>query len=166
LTELWIILAVLVTLLLTGMPIAFVLGIAATVAILVDPSVPAGVVALATTGGVARFPLVAIILFMLTGEIMNRTTIAERLISLASALVGSIRGGLAHVNIMTSLLFSEISGTATADAAAIGSIMIPQMKKRGFPVAFAAAVTATSATMAILMPPSFNLILYGVIAEV
>jgi C4-dicarboxylate transporter, DctM subunit len=166
LTELWVILAVLVTLLLTGMPIAFVLGIAATVAILVDPSVPAGVVALATTGGVARFPLVAIILFMLTGEIMNRTTIAERLISLASALVGSIRGGLAHVNIMTSLLFSEISGTATADAAAIGSIMIPQMKKRGFPVAFAAAVTATSATMAILMPPSLNLILYGVIAEV
>lgn len=165
-TEMWIILAILVTLLLTGMPIAFVLGISAAAAVLLDPSVPAGVIALSTTGGVAQFPLVAIILFMLTGEIMNRTTIAERLISLASALVGSIRGGLAHVNIMTSLLFSEISGTATADAAAIGSIMIPQMKKRGFPVAFAAAVTASSATMAILMPPSLNLILYGVIAEV
>lgn len=165
-TELWIILAILVTLLLTGMPIAFVLGIAATAVILFDPAVPAGVVALSMTGGVAKFPLVAIILFMLTGEIMNKTTIAERLIGLATALVGSIRGGLAHVNIMTSLLFSEISGTATADAAAIGSIMIPQMRKRGFPAAFAAAVTASSATMAILMPPSLNLILYGVIAEV
>lgn len=165
-TELWIILAILVTLLLTGMPIAFVLGIAATAAVLFDPAVPAGVVALSMTGGVAKFPLVAIILFMLTGEIMNKTTIAERLIGLASALVGSVRGGLAHVNIMTSLLFSEISGTATADAAAIGSIMIPQMRKRGFPAAFAAAVTASSATMAILMPPSLNLILYGVIAEV
>jgi tripartite ATP-independent transporter DctM subunit len=166
LTELWIMLAFLVALLLTGMPIAFVLGIAATAAVMFDPAVPAGVVALSMTGGVSNFPLVAIILFMLTGEIMNKTSIAERLIGLANALVGSIRGGLAHVNIMTSLLFSEISGTATADAAAIGSIMIPQMKRRGFPVTFAAAVTATSATMAILMPPSLNLILYGVIAEV
>lgn len=165
-TELWIILGVLVALLITGMPIAFVLGIAATAVILFDPAVMAGVVALSMTGGVSNFPLVAIILFMLTGEIMNRTEIAGRLIALANAMVGSIRGGLAHVNIMTSLLFAEISGTATADAAAIGSIMIPQMRKRGFPVAFAAAVTATSATMAILMPPSLNLILYGVVAEV
>jgi C4-dicarboxylate transporter, DctM subunit len=166
LNDLWIILATLVVLLLTGMPIAFVLGIAATTVILLDPAVMEAIVPLSMTGGVAKFPLVAIILFMLTGEIMNRTTIAARLIALANAMVGSIRGGLAHVNIMTSLLFAEISGTATADAAAIGSIMIPQMKKRGFPVAFAAAVTATSATMAILMPPSLNLILYGVIAEV
>lgn len=165
-TELWIILGALITLLLTGMPIAFALGVAATVAVLLDSNVIAAVVPLSMTGGVNKFPLVAILLFMLTGELMNRTTIAVRLIALASALAGSIRGGLAHVNIVTSLLFAEISGTATADAAAIGSIMIPQMKKRGFPVSFAAAVTASSATMAILMPPSLNLILYGVVAEV
>src|SRR5680860_241671 len=107
--ESWIILITIIVLLLTGMPIAFVLGIAATAAILVDPAMPAGIIALSMTGGVAKFPLVAIILFMLTGEIMNKTTIAERLIGFANSLVGSIRGGLAHVNIMTSLLFSEIS---------------------------------------------------------
>jgi tripartite ATP-independent transporter DctM subunit len=79
--------------------------------------------------------------------------------------VGHIRGGLAHVNILTSLFFSEISGTATSDAAAIGSVMIPQMKKRGYPAAFAAAVTSTSATMAIIVPPSLNLILYAYVAN-
>lgn len=165
-TPLVLIFAALVVLLLTGMPIAFVLGISAALVIVTDPNLVASIIPLTMAGGVDSFPLIAILLFQLMGEIMNRTDLAARLIGLASAFVGHIRGGLAHVNILTSLLFAEISGTATADAAAIGSIMIPQMKKRGFPVTFAAAVTATSATMAILMPPSLNLILYGVIAEV
>src|SRR5699024_9542639 len=79
---------------------------------------------------------------------------------------GFIRGGLAHVNILTSMLFAEISGSASSDAAALGKILIPEMKRKGYPGGFATAVTTSSATIAILIPPSLPLILYGVIAEV
>lgn len=161
----YLILIMLVVLLLMGMPIAFVLGVTAMVMILLDPAVVPQIIGLIPFGGANNYLLVAAILFMIAGEVMNQGRIAEKLISFASSLVGHIRGGLAHVNILTSLFFSEISGTATSDAAAIGSVMIPQMKRRGFPVAFAAAVTSTSATMAIIIPPSLNLILYAYVAD-
>jgi len=133
--------------------------------ILLDPAVVPQIMGLVPFGGANNYLLVAALLFMIAGEVMNQGRIAEKLIAFASSLVGHIRGGLAHVNILTSLFFSEISGTATSDAAAIGSVMIPQMKKRGYPVAFAAAVTSTSATMAIIVPPSLNLILYAYVAD-
>ncbi|MEM9782681.1 MAG: TRAP transporter large permease [Pseudomonadota bacterium] len=161
----WIILLLLVTLVATGMPIAFVLGVTAMLMILLDPSVVPQIMGLIPFGGANNYLLVAALLFMIAGETMNQGRIAEKLIAFASSLVGHIRGGLAHVNILTSLFFSEISGTATSDAAAIGSVMIPQMKARGYPVAFAAAVTSTSATMAIIVPPSLNLILYAYVAD-
>ena len=161
----WVILVLLVALLLLGMPIAFVLGVTAAVMILLDPAVVPQIIGLIPFGGANNYLLVAALLFMIAGEVMNQGRIAEKLIAFASSLVGHIRGGLAHVNILTSLFFSEISGTATSDAAAIGSVMIPQMKKRGYPVAFAAAVTSTSATMAIIVPPSLNLILYAYVAN-
>lgn len=161
----YMILIMLVTLLLTGMPIAFVLGVTAMSMILLDPAVVPQIIGLIPFGGANNYLLVAAILFMIAGEVMNHGKIAQKLIAFASALVGHIRGGLAHVNILTSLFFSEMSGTATSDAAAIGSVMIPQMKARGFPVAFAAAVTTTSATMAIIVPPSLNLILYAFVAD-
>ena len=161
----WIILILLVVLLLAGLPIAFVLGVTAATVILLDPAVVPQIMGLIPFGGANNYLLVAALLFMIAGEIMNQGRIAEKLIAFASSLVGHIRGGLAHVNILTSLFFSEISGTATSDAAAIGSVMIPQMKKRGYPVAFAAAVTSTSATMAIIVPPSLNLILYAYVAN-
>lgn len=161
----YLILVLLVTLLLLGMPIGFVLGVTATTLILLDPAVVPQIVGLVPFGGANNYLLVAALLFMIAGEVMNQGRIAEKLIAFASSLVGHIRGGLAHVNILTSLFFSEISGTATSDAAAIGSVMIPQMKKRGYPVAFAAAVTSTSATMAIIVPPSLNLILYAYVAD-
>ncbi|NJK72010.1 MAG: TRAP transporter large permease [Synechococcaceae cyanobacterium SM2_3_60] len=150
---------------LTGMPIAFALGATAMIAILLDPSVVPTIVGVIPFGGANNYLLVAAVLFMVTGELMNYGDIARRLIDFASSLVGHIRGGLAHVNIITSLFFAGISGTATADAAAIGSVMIPQMSKRGFPVNFSAAVTATSATLSIIVPPSLNLILYAYVAE-
>nr|WP_198034530.1 TRAP transporter large permease [Halomonas sp. 1513] len=159
------ILTMLVVFLFTGMPIAFVLGVAAMVMILLDPSVMPQIMGMVPFGGANNYLLVAALLFMIAGEVMNQGRIAERLINFAGSLVGHIRGGLAHVNILTSLFFSEISGTATSDAAAIGSVMIPQMKKRGYDVAFAAAVTATSATMAIIVPPSLNLILYAYVSD-
>jgi C4-dicarboxylate transporter DctM subunit len=161
----YIILFLLVTLLIAGMPIAFVLGVTAATLILLDPAVAPQIMGLIPFSGANNYLLVAALLFMIAGEVMNQGRIAEKLIAFASSLVGHIRGGLAHVNILTSLFFSEISGTATADAAAIGSVMIPQMKKRGYPVAFAAAVTSTSATMAIIVPPSLNLILYAYVAN-
>ncbi len=161
----WMILILLVTLLIAGLPIAFVLGVTAATMIILDPAVMPQIIGLIPFGGANNYLLVAALLFMIAGEIMNQGKIAEKLIAFASSLVGHIRGGLAHVNILTSLFFSEISGTATSDAAAIGSVMIPQMKKRGYPVAFAAAVTSTSATMAIIVPPSLNLILYAYVAN-
>lgn len=161
----YLILILLIGLLLMGMPIAFVLGVTAMIMILLDPAVVPQIIGLIPFGGANNYLLVAALLFMIAGEVMNQGRIAEKLIAFASSLVGHIRGGLAHVNILTSLFFSEISGTATSDAAAIGSVMIPQMKKRGYPVAFAAAVTSTSATMAIIVPPSLNLILYAYVAN-
>ena len=161
----YLILILLFVLLLAGMPIAFVLGVTASILIILDPAVVPQIIGLIPFGGANNYLLVAALLFMIAGEIMNQGRIAEKLIAFASSLVGHIRGGLAHVNILTSLFFSEISGTATSDAAAIGSVMIPQMKKRGYPVAFAAAVTSTSATMAIIVPPSLNLILYAYVAN-
>lgn len=161
----WIILILLIILLIAGLPIAFVLGVTASVMILLDPAVVPQIIGLIPFGGANNYLLVAALLFMIAGEVMNQGRIAEKLIAFASSLVGHIRGGLAHVNILTSLFFSEISGTATSDAAAIGSVMIPQMKKRGYPAAFAAAVTSTSATMAIIVPPSLNLILYAYVSN-
>ena len=161
----YLILILLVVLLTMGIPIAYVLGITAMTMIFLDPAVVPMIIGLIPFGGANNYLLVAALLFMIAGEIMNQGRIAEKLIAFASSLVGHIRGGLAHVNILTSLFFSEISGTATSDAAAIGSVMIPQMKKRGYPAAFAAAVTATSATMAIIVPPSLNLILYAYVAN-
>lgn len=161
----WIILGLLVVLVVTGMPVAFVLGVTAMVMIFLDPAVVPQIMGLIPFGGANNYLLVAALLFMIAGEVMNQGRIAEKLIAFASSLVGHVRGGLAHVNILTSLFFSEISGTATSDAAAIGSVMIPQMKARGYPVAFAAAVTSTSATMAIIVPPSLNLILYAYVAD-
>jgi len=112
-----------------------------------------------------NFPLLAIPLFILAGAIMNASGISTRLIAFASAVLGFIRGGLAMVSIGASLFFAEISGSAVADVAALGSITIPAMKKKGYPRALAAAVMSSSATLAVIIPPSIPMILYAVMAE-
>lgn len=122
-------------------------------------------VALIMYTGATKFPLIAIPLFILAGAIMNATGISRRLITFASALLGFIRGGLAMVNIGASMFFAEISGSAVADVAAIGSILIPAMKKRGYPVAFSTAITSSAATLAVIIPPSIPMILYAVMAD-
>jgi tripartite ATP-independent transporter DctM subunit len=114
--------------------------------------------------GATSFPLIAIPLFILAGAIMNATGISRRLIAFASSVVGFIRGGLAMVSISASLFFAEISGSAVADVAALGSILIPAMKRRGYSKAFAAAVTSSSATLAVIIPPSIPMIIYGVMS--
>lgn len=116
--------------------------------------------------GATSFPLIAIPLFVLAGALMNTTGISARLINLAMALIGFVRGGLAMVNVAVSMFFAEISGSAVADVAATGSVMIPAMKKRGYSPAFAAAVTSSSASLAIIIPPSIPMILYAAFADV
>jgi len=157
---------VLLALVLLGVPVAVSIGLAAVLAMVTGPggvgSLPN--VALVMFNGTTSFPLIAIPLFILAGAIMNASGISRRLIAFASALVGFIRGGLAMVTISASLFFAEISGSAVADVAALGSILIPAMEKRGYSRSFAAAVTSSSATLAVIIPPSIPMILYGVMS--
>jgi len=153
-------------LILINVPIAVALGVVAVVAMFLTsgPDILPNV-ALVMFDGATKFPLLAIPMFILAGAIMNASGISHRLIAFASALLGFVRGGLAVVNIGASMFFAEISGSAVADVAATGSIMIPAMKKRGYPAAFAAAVTSSSATLAVIIPPSIPMILYGVMSD-
>ena len=156
----------LLALVLINVPIAVALGIAAVVAILVShgtDSLPN--MAIDMYNGANNFPLIAIPLFILAGAIMNTSGISRRLIAFASALLGFVRGGLAMVNIGASMFFAEISGSAVADVAALGSVLMPAMKKRGYPGPFTAAVTSSSASLAIIIPPSIPMILYAVMAD-
>ena len=157
---------VLLALVVIGVPIAISLGLVAVVAMVTGPGGTGSLpnVGLVMFSGATSFPLIAIPLFILAGAIMNATGISRRLIALASALVGFIRGGLSMVTISASLFFAEISGSAVADVAALGSILIPAMKKRGYSRAFAAAVTSSSATLAVIIPPSIPMIIYGVMS--
>jgi tripartite ATP-independent transporter DctM subunit len=153
-------------LVLINVPIAVALGVIAAVA-MVAKSGPDVLLTAAVTmfDGAKSFPLIAIPLFVLAGTIMNTSGISRRLIAFASALLGFIRGGLSMVNVGTSLFFAEISGSAVADVAAIGSILMPAMEKRGYPKEFAAAITSSSASLAIIIPPSIPMILYATIAD-
>ncbi len=149
-----------------NVPIAVALGVIAVVAMVAT----SGAAVLPNAGlvlftGATSFPLIAIPLFILAGAIMNATGISRRLIAFASALFGAIRGGLSMVTIAASLFFAEISGSAVADVAALGSILIPAMKRRGYSTPFAAAVTSSSATLAVIIPPSIPMIIYGVMSE-
>ena len=153
-------------LILINVPIAVALGVVAVIAIYLTQG-PGMLLntALVMYDGATNFPLLAIPMFILAGAIMNASGISRRLIAFASALLGFVRGGLAIVNIGVSMFFAEISGSAVADVAATGSILIPAMKRRGYPKAFAAAVTSSSATIAVIIPPSIPMILYGVMSD-
>jgi tripartite ATP-independent transporter DctM subunit len=151
---------VLAILLLIGVPVAFAL-IAASLATVLYLDLPAIVVVQQTAAGANAASLIAIPLFIFAGEMMMRGGISERLISFASSLVGHLRGGLGQVNVLASLFFGGVSGSAIADVSAIGGTMIPQMAKRGFDRDFAVNVSITAALVALLVPPSHNLILYS-----
>ncbi len=153
-------------LILINVPIAIALGAVAVAAVFLTqgPEMLPNL-ALVMYDGATNFPLLAIPMFILAGAIMNASGISQRLIAFASALLGFIRGGLAMVTIGASMFFAEISGSAVADVAAIGSILMPAMRKRGYPRAFAAAVTSSSATLAVIIPPSIPMILYGVMSN-
>ncbi|WP_332688962.1 TRAP transporter large permease [Bosea sp. (in: a-proteobacteria)] len=161
--ELWILFGIFTLLLLVGTPVAFCLGIAslATVAYMGLPPV---VVFQQMNSGMGAFAMMAIPFFIYAGDLMIRGGIAERLIQMASSLVGHLRGGLGQVNVVTCTLFGGISGSAVADASAVGGLMIPQMVKRGYDADYAVNVTANAAIIALLIPPSHNMIIYSLSA--
>ena len=161
-----LLLAVLVGLICLNVPIAVALAIAGIIGLLHYEGLGSLVtVALDMYDGSTKFSLIAIPMFVLAGAIMNAAGISQRLINFVAALIGFVRGGLSMVTIGVSLFFAEISGSAVADVAAIGSILIPAMKKRGYGAPFAAAVTSSSASLAIIIPPSIPMILYAVSAN-
>src|SRR5262245_11693204 len=140
---------------LMGMPVAYALGIAAIAAALYG-GIPLEAVMLKVAGGMSGFSLLAIPFFILTGAIMAVGGMAERLVNLAKVFVGFIRGGMALVNIVASTMFGCISGSSVADTAAVGSVMIPQMIKNGYPRLFAVNVTISGSLQPLLVPPSHN----------
>mgnify|MGYP001263507482 CR=1 FL=1 len=150
-------------LLLIGTPVAFCLGIAA-VATVVYLGLPPVVVFQQMNSGMNAFSMLAIPFFIFAGDLMIRGGIADRLIGMAAALVGHLRGGLGQVNVVASTLFGGISGSAVADASAIGGLMIPQMAKRGYGRDYAVNVTVNAAIIALLVPPSHNMIIYSLAA--
>lgn len=159
--------AALIGLILINVPIAISIGIVALGGFLLtsDQSALYDMV-IALYRGATKFPLIAIPLFILAGNLMNTSGISVRLINFVTALIGFIRGGLGMVNIGVSMVFAEISGSAVADVAATGTVLIPEMKKRGYSRTLAAALTSSSASLAIIIPPSIAMILYGAIAEI
>ncbi len=159
-------LAGMLSLALLNVPIAIALGLVAVAAIVLTQGthmLPN--VALVMFDGASSFPLLAIPLFILAGAVMNASSISRRLIAFASALFGFMRGGLAMVVIGTSMFFAEISGSAVADVAALGTILIPAMRSRGYSKEFAAATMSSAASLAIIIPPSIPMILYAVMAQ-
>ncbi|MEG3049599.1 MAG: TRAP transporter large permease [Thermomonas sp.] len=152
-----------VALLLLGVPVAFALAVSA-LATLLFLDLPSIVLVQQISAGSGAVSLIAIPLFIFAGELMLRGGISERLIGLASALVGRVRGGLGQVSVLSSLFFGGVSGSALADVSAVGGTMIPQMVKRGYDVDYAVNVCMTAALVALLVPPSHNLILFSAAA--
>ena len=156
----------LITLILINVPIAVAIGIVAVGGLVLTPGgATLYDLAIALYSGSTSFPLIAIPLFILAGNLMNTSGISVRLINFVTSLIGFVRGGLGMVNIGVSMVFAEISGSAVADVAATGTVLIPEMKKRGYSRTLAAAITSSSASLAIIIPPSIPMILYGAIAE-
>lgn len=148
------------------MPIAFALSLSAVGYLALSGAVPMTVVVQRMAPGLDSFPLLAIPLFILAGNLMNVGGLATRIFDFAQALLGHVRGGLAHVNIAASMVFAGMSGVAQADAAGLGTVEIRAMRERGFDPAFSAAVTAASAIIGPIIPPSVIMVIYAVIAQV
>ncbi|MGM0856522.1 MAG: TRAP transporter large permease [Pseudomonadota bacterium] len=161
---LWIFLGILFVSLAIGLPIAFGLGIAAVIMALLS-DIPLSILIEQSIRGVNSFTLLAIPFFILVGEVMSHGGIARRLMELAGALVGFVRGGLGQVAITGSMFFGGISGSAVADTAATGAMMIPSMTKQGYTAPQATAINTVSSVIGIIIPPSIPLILYGIVTE-
>ncbi|EWG09613.1 TRAP transporter large permease [Cytobacillus firmus] len=148
-------------LMLIGVPIAFVIGIVALLGIVSVPYIPEVTVPMKMLNGIDSFVLLAVPLFILAANLMNSGKISQKLIDLSLAVVGHIRGGLAHANILVSMIFAGVSGAAQADTAGVGKILIPNMKKQGYDTETAVGVTAASSTIGVIIPPSIPMIIFA-----
>lgn len=149
-----------------GMPVAFAMSIAGIAALLQLEGVSLLLVPQRFYLSLNSFPMLAVPFFILAGEVMNRGGITKRILGFADALVGHFRGGFGHVNVVSNMLMAGISGSASADAVAIGSVMIPSMVRAGFSPGFAAGVTASAACIGPIIPPSIVMVIYGAITGV
>lgn len=147
------------------MPIAFAMGSTAAIAMYFFYHVPLTVAVQQMFTSNDSFPLLAVPFFMLAGTLMESGGISRRLVNFASALVGFIHGGLAHVTIIASMFFAGISGAAAADTAAVGTLMIPEMKKRNYDAGFASALQAAAGSLGVIIPPSIPMVIYGAMAS-
>jgi C4-dicarboxylate transporter DctM subunit len=154
-------------LLLFSVPIGICLGLATMIVmIFVDGTPPMVLLARSVVTGADSFPLIAVPLFILAGDLMQHGGMSRRIVGFANALIGHIRGGLAYVNVLACVFFAAISGSSPATVAAIGSNMIPEMEKVGYTRKFSGALTASSGMIGVMIPPSIPFIIYGVTAEV
>ncbi|NEU30833.1 TRAP transporter large permease subunit [bacterium LRH843] len=163
---LWVFLGVLFFFLFLGVPAAFSMLLSAIAMMLVMGIYDPQIVAQNLVNGANNFPLMAIPFFILAGEVMNAGGISKRVIHFATTLVGHIRGGLGYVTVLAGLIFAGLSGSAVADTAALGAILIPMMAARGYDIKRATGLVASSGIIAPIMPPSIALIMYGVIGSV
>jgi TRAP-type C4-dicarboxylate transport system permease large subunit len=154
-----------VALMLTGLPIAIAMCIASLLYIWISGTIPPLTVVHRMVGGVDSFPLLAVPFFILAGNLMNSAGITNRIYNFALALVGWLKGGLGHVNVVGSVIFAGMSGTAVADAGGLGTIEIKAMQDHGYPTEFAVGITAASATLGPIIPPSLPMVIYGVQAN-
>ena len=157
-----IIFAVLLVLMYFNVPIAICTGLSALAGILATGNLPISVLVQRMYTGIDSFTLIAVPLFILTGRMMALGGITKDLINLSRALVGRFRGGLAYINIVASMFFAGITGSATSDTASVGAILIPAMEEKGYEKDFSVAVTATSSTIGVMIPPSIPLVVYSV----
>ena len=153
-------------LLFINLPVAFAIGFSSMLALNFYGDLPFSAIVTRMYSGVDSFTLLAIPFFIAAGEIMNESGITDKIVSFSKNLVGHIKGGLAHVSIVSSMFFSGISGSATADASALGSMLIPAMKKSGIDTDFAVSVSASSSAIGPIIPPSILFVIYGSIANV
>ncbi len=160
-----IMLLLLVLLILCGMPLFLAMGLT-SVGFLMATDTSLSMVAQRMTTAVDSFLILAIPFFYLAGELMNACKLTDKIVAMSKSLVGHFHGGLAQVNIFASMIFAGMSGSATADTAALGSVLIPGMKKEGYPAEFAAAVTVASAMVGPIIPPSIGMVIYGALADV
>ena len=149
-----------------GIPVAMAMAGASLIYILMTNSSPPFVVIHRMVSGIDSFPLLAVPFFILAGNLMNNAGITNRIYNYAMALVGWLKGGLGHVNVVGSVVFAGMSGTAIADAAGLGTIEIKAMKDHGYDTEFAVGVTAASATLGPIIPPSLPFVIYGMMANV
>jgi tripartite ATP-independent transporter DctM subunit len=160
-----ILLAVFAASMATGMPIAFTMGFSALAALALGGNIPLTVVPQRIVVALDSFALMAVPLFILAGQLMNYGGITKRIIGFSNALVGHIRGGLSHVNVVASMIFAGVSGSSTADAAGIGSVLVPAMIKEGYDEDWAIDITAASSTIGPIIPPSILMVIYGSITQ-